>query len=189
MLVGLLETNFTALPPSTCPAILRFSAPLPSLLPQYHDALFSYSRGHLSSYFTLSNFILSASFSSSLTRWALLSHHQCPPKLILVLNPHSLLPAASQPTVLTPPSIFYLISNHQTPSHFSINRNTFVTFLTSTCQLPTGLSFWVTVVSQSADTTPLCGQKPFPLKGCIFNSPFWQKVAECQGPRITFKLV
>ena len=68
MLVGLLETNFTALPPSTCPAILRFSAPLPSLLPQYHDALFSYSRGHLSSYFTLSNFILSASFSSSLTR-------------------------------------------------------------------------------------------------------------------------
>lgn len=45
MLVGVLETVSPPLPPSTCPAILGFSAPLPSLLLQYHGVLFSHIPG------------------------------------------------------------------------------------------------------------------------------------------------
>lgn len=154
MLVGFLETKVSApCPSSTCPATLA-SAP-PSILHTPGSwgpppLIFQRATSHPIS-LSLSVFFLPAS-SSPLQSPSLALPPQCP----LSSNPLWPLPSTFSTLLpLTPPSVFDLVSNHQSPSQFSMDRNTCVTFLMSTCQEPTILSFQITIsILPSANPIP-----------------------------------
>lgn len=166
-LVGLLGTDVTAPPPP--PSHLGLSPPSVPACYRIMRSSLSYSRGHLSTYFTL--------FSSCLL---------FPPCTLQALCSHHRYPRSSNP-LWPPPSTFWVCCLRLLPpcvtcSPITSHLHTFPSMEThmqlSWCLHVSNLQFWVSkplfpfhrVLTQAC---PYSGHELSPLKGCICNCSFW----------------